>query len=149
MIANVLPTIETPTYLFRCHFPVRTSFHGSISLCDITRHGSQESDAVLGSSNSVGRGSIDNKASKFSSSLQIDIVDAHPSPTDDLQAAFGGFEDLAVDFGTAPDDQGIAGGDFGTEVFRREVVAAVNVGEGSEEVEAGISKFLGDKDGGL
>lgn len=126
-----------------------TSFHGSISLSNIASHGSKKSDAMLGSSNGIGSGGIDHQTTKFGGSLQIHIIYPDPSSADDLQTALGGLKYLAGDFGATPNNEGVAKGDLGAEVFRGQAIRTVNVPKAPEQVKAGFSQLLGDEDGGL
>lgn len=104
---------------------------------------------MLGGSNGVGGGGIDDQAAEFGGSLQIDIVNSNTGTADDLQTALSSLEDLSGDFGATADDEGVAEGDLGAEVVGGQIVGAIDVGKGAEELEAGFSELLGDKNGGF
>lgn len=104
---------------------------------------------MLGGSNGVGGGGIDDQAAEFGGGLQIDIVNSNTGTADDLQTAIGSLEDLSGDFGAAADDEGVAEGDLGAEVVGGQIVGAIHVAKGAEELEAGISELLGDENSGF
>ena len=56
---------------------VRTGLERRIGLRDIARHGGEERDGVLGGSDGVGGGCVDDEAAGLGGRLEVDIVDAH------------------------------------------------------------------------
>lgn len=104
---------------------------------------------MLSSGNSVRRGSINDNASMLRGSREIDVINPHPSASNNTETASRGLEDLASDLGATADDQGIAEGDLGAKLLLGEVVGAVDVGEVFEEFKPSLAELLGDEDGGL
>lgn len=104
---------------------------------------------MLGGGDGVGGGRIDHEAPVLRGGRDVHVVDPHAGAAHDLEPPAGRLEDLAGDPGAAPDDEGVAEGDLGAQLLRAQVVGAVDVGEGPEEVEARIAELLGDEDGGL
>lgn len=94
-------------------------------------------------------GRVDHEAPMFRRGRHVHVVDPHAGATHDLEPAAGRLEDLAGDLGAAPDDEGVAERDLGAQFLGAQVVGAVDVGGGLEELEAGLAELLGDEDGGL
>jgi len=123
-----------------------TSFGGGVSLGNVAGHGGEEGDAVLGSSNGVGRGRVHDEAAKLSGGLQIHVVNAHTGSSHHLQPPFPSFKHFPRHLGGAPHNQSVAARDLAAELLLREVVRAFHVPHTAQHLEPRLSKFLGDQD---
>ncbi|GMP24581.1 hypothetical protein CsSME_00001798 [Camellia sinensis var. sinensis] len=79
-----------------------------------------------------------NKASKLSSSLEIDIVDPNTSPSHHLQSPIRSLKNLPRHFCPTPHDQRIELRDLRAQIFGREIIETLNVAEASNELETGL-----------
>lgn len=104
---------------------------------------------MLGGGDGIGGGSIHDETSELGGGLQIDIINSDAGPSNDLQAAFSRLKELASDLSPAPHDQGVANRDLGAEVLRGEIVGAIDVGEGTQQLETSFSQLLGDENSGF
>ncbi|KAI4990850.1 hypothetical protein ZWY2020_039221 [Hordeum vulgare] len=93
---------------------------------DVRGHGAHERDAVLGGSDGVGCGHVDNEAAVLDGGGEIDAVDPDAHAADDAEPAAGGLKDIAADLGAGAHDERIAERDLGPELLGGEVVGAVD-----------------------
>ena len=66
---------------------------------------------------------IDNRDASFPCRFEVDVVDPHAGPADDLQSVAGGFEDVTRQFGCASNDDGVKCREGSLEQTRRFDVA--------------------------
>ncbi|KAI4977024.1 hypothetical protein ZWY2020_050631 [Hordeum vulgare] len=103
-----------------------TNLEGCVGLGDVRGHGAHERDAVLGGSDGVGCGRVDNEAAVLDGGGEIDAVDLDAHAADDAEPAAGGLEDIAADLGAGAHDERIAERDLGPELLGGEAVGAID-----------------------
>src|SRR5262249_61442758 len=75
---------------------------------NLTRHRHHHGDGVLGGGNTVAQRAVHYYYATARGSFEVDIVDAHPSPSDHFQRG-GRLDYIAGHFGPAPNQQSIVG----------------------------------------
>ena len=71
---------------------------------NVTGHGGEKSNPELRGGNCVRRRRVHDEAPVLRRGRQVNVVDADAGASDDLEAAAGGLEDVAGDFGATTDD---------------------------------------------
>ncbi len=88
--------------------------HGGVGLGHMAGEGHEQCDCVLGGRDGVALWSIYDNDAALRGSFQVDVVNAHAGPADDLQAR-ACFDDRSRHLGFAADDKGVVVLDGGDE----------------------------------
>ena len=117
--------------------------HGSIRLRDVARAGQHKRHRMLGRRHEVGSGSIAYDDPALSGGIQVHAVDHHARAPDDAQL-LGGFDNVARNLRSRPDNERIVVGDGRYKLLWRHVQPDVDLKPSvAQSLESGVSYLLG------
>jgi len=122
-------------------------FQRGIGIGDVAGEGHHQSDGVLGGSNRIALRGVDHQDPSFGGGSHVDVVHAHPRPTDDFQVR-PRLDHLAGDPRAGAHHDGVVVGNDRDQLLRRKVGLHIHLGHLGEDVDPRLIDGIRDDNSG-